>query len=107
MGTEKEHNGEKGRTTVAQTPTNLTIGMLVFPKMTQLDFTGPFEVFARIPETKIHVLWKRIEPVTSDTGLAILPTTTLADCPELDLICIPGGPGQIAVMDDEQILTFV
>jgi cyclohexyl-isocyanide hydratase len=81
--------------------------MLIFPKMTQLDFTGPFEVFARIPETKIHVLWKRIEPVTSDTGLAILPTTTLDDCPELDLICIPGGPGQIAIMDDEQIITFV
>ncbi|HEV8711548.1 MAG TPA: DJ-1/PfpI family protein [Candidatus Binatia bacterium] len=81
--------------------------MLIFPKMTQLDFTGPFEVFARIPETKVHVLWKRIEPVSSDTGLAILPTTTLADCPELDLICIPGGPGQVAMMDDEQIITFV
>ncbi len=39
-----------------QTPSNFTIGMLIFPKMTQLDFTGPFEVFARIPETKVHVL---------------------------------------------------
>jgi cyclohexyl-isocyanide hydratase len=81
--------------------------MLIFPKMTQLDFTGPFEVFARIPETKVHVLWRRIEPVVSDTGLAILPTTTLGDCPDLDLICIPGGPGQVALMDDEQILAFV
>ena len=89
------------------TPASFTIGMLIFPRMTQLDFTGPFEVFARVPGAKVHVLWKRSEPVVSDTGLAILPTTTLDDCPDLDLICVPGGPGQIAVMDDEQILTFV
>jgi cyclohexyl-isocyanide hydratase len=90
-----------------QKPASFTIGFLIFPRMTQLDFTGPFEVFARIPDAKIHVLWKRIEPVTSDTGLAFLPTMTLDDCPALDLICIPGGPGQIALMDDEQIITFV
>ncbi len=92
---------------MTHTPAKFAIGLLIFPKMTQLDFTGPFEVFARIPETQVHVLWKTIEPVTSDTGLALLPTTTLDDCPDLDLICIPGGPGQIALMDDEQILTFV
>ncbi len=84
-----------------------TIGMLIFPRMTQLDFTGPFEVFARIPNVKVHVLWKQLEPITSDRGLTIMPTTTLDDCPDLDLICIPGGPGQIALMDDEQIVTFV
>jgi cyclohexyl-isocyanide hydratase len=92
---------------VSQVTSKFTIGMLIFPRMTQLDFTGPFEVFARIPNVKIHVLWKQIEPVTSDRGLAIMPTTTLDDCPDLDLICIPGGPGQIALMDDEQIVTFV
>jgi len=86
---------------------NFTIGMLIFPRMTQLDFTGPFEVLARIPETTIHVLWKKIEPVVSDTGLTVLPTTTLSDCPGLDLICVPGGPGQIALMDDAEVLTFV
>jgi len=81
--------------------------MLIFPRVTQLDFTGPFEVFARTPGVKAHVLWKTLEPVVSDTGLAVLPTTMLKDCPTLDLICIPGGPGQIALMDDEQILDFV
>ena len=90
-----------------QQPVSFTIGLLIFPNVTQLDFTGPFEVFARIPGAKVHVLWKRIEPVTSDTGLTFLPTTTLDDCPELDVICIPGGPGQIVMMDDEQILAFV
>ena len=71
----------------------LQIGLLIFPRMTQLDMTGPFEVFARIPDVKVHLIWKRIEPVTSDSGMAILPTVTLDDCPPLDVICIPGGPG--------------
>jgi cyclohexyl-isocyanide hydratase len=97
----------KGDSAMPETPSSFTIGMLIFPRMTQLDFTGPFEVFARIPGVKVHVLWKLIEPVVSDTGLAILPTTTLDNCPDLGLICIPGGPGQIALMDDEKILAFV
>jgi cyclohexyl-isocyanide hydratase len=92
---------------VPQNTVEFTIGMLIFPRMTQLDFTGPFEVFARIPGAKVHVLWKELEPVTSDRGLAIMPTTTIEACPNLDLLCIPGGPGQIAMMDDERILSFV
>ena len=86
---------------------NLTIGMLAFPRMTQLDLTGPFETFARIPEAKVHLLWKRKEPVTSDTGLSLLPTMTFAECPSLDVLCVPGGPGQIDLMDDEEVIAFV
>ena len=86
---------------------SLTIGMLVFPRMTQLDLTGPFEVFARIPDAKVHLLWKRKEPMTSDAGLSLLPTLTLAECPPLDVVCIPGGPGQIDLMDDEEVIAFV
>jgi len=85
----------------------ISIGMLIFPKMTQLDFTGPFEALARVPNAQVHVLWKTKDPVTSDTGLTFLPTTTLTDCPPLDVICIPGGPGQIELMDDEEIIHFV
>src|SRR5512145_2583669 len=92
---------------MSESSSTFTIGMLIFPRMTQLDFTGPFEVFARIPGVKIHVLWKRLEPVTSDTGLSILPTLTLTECPALDLICIPGGPGQIDLMDDSEVISFV
>jgi cyclohexyl-isocyanide hydratase len=69
--------------------------------MTQLDFTGPFEVFARLPKEKIHVLWKTIEPVVSDTGLTLLPTTTLEDCPELDLSCIPCGVIRVMPVDKQ------
>ena len=81
--------------------------MLIFPRMTQLDFTGPFEALARLPNAQVHVVWKSKDPVTSDTGLSFLPTTTIAQCPPLDVICVPGGPGQIELMDDEEVIRFV
>jgi cyclohexyl-isocyanide hydratase len=85
----------------------IQIGMLIFPRMTQLDFTGPFEALARLPNAQVHVVWKTKDPVTSDTGLTFVPTTTIAECPPLDVICVPGGPGQIELMDDEEIVGFV
>ncbi|MGE0565955.1 MAG: DJ-1/PfpI family protein, partial [Pseudolabrys sp.] len=85
----------------------IQIGLLVFPRMTQLDMTGPFEVFARIPNATVHLVWKNKEPVACDTGLVLQPTATLADCPKLDVICIPGGPGQIDLMEDADVIEFV
>jgi len=83
------------------------IGLLLFPRLTQLDMTGPFEVFSRIPDAKVHLVWKTTEPVRSDTGLAMLPTTSFADCPQLDVLCVPGGPGVAALMEDEETLAFL
>ncbi len=85
----------------------LSFGLLLFPDMTQLDLTGPFEVFARIPGVTAHLLWKTLEPVRTDRGLAIVPTATLDHCPPLDLICVPGGPGQVALMEDGEVLDFL
>ena len=85
----------------------LEIGILFFPGMTQLDVTAPFEVFARLPNARVHLLWKQVEPIKSDVGLTVMPTTALADCPELDLFCVGGGPGQVALMDDEDVMAFV
>lgn len=85
----------------------IQIGLLLFPRLTQLDLTGPFEAFARVPNAKVHLIWKRIEPVISDVGLPILPTATLADCPDLDVICVPGGPGMNELLEDEEVLAFV
>ncbi len=62
-----------------------------FPKVTQLDFTGPLQVFSSVPGAKVHLIWKRIEPVPSDSVLTLTPTITFADCPQLDVICVPGG----------------
>ncbi|GAB4181854.1 MAG: DJ-1/PfpI family protein [Thalassobaculales bacterium] len=84
-----------------------SIGFLLFPGLTQLDLTGPYEVLARVPGATAHLIWKTRDPVASDRGLAIPPTATFADCPPLDLICVPGGPGQIELMDDAETLAFL
>lgn len=85
----------------------LQIGLLLFPDVTQLDLTGPWEVFARTPQFTCHLIWKDRQPVRSDRGLSILPTVTFADCPPLDVIFVPGGPGQIALMSDSETLDFL
>ena len=82
----------------------LNIGFLLFPRLTQLDLTGPYEVFSRLPGARVRLLWKTPEPVRADTGLGLLPDTTLADCPPLDLVCVPGGPGVAALMEDASSL---
>jgi cyclohexyl-isocyanide hydratase len=83
------------------------IGLLVFPSITQLDMTGPHEVFARMPGSEIHLIWKSLEPVTAHGGLRLVPTTTLQACPQLDLVCVPGGPGMNALLNDEVVLAFL
>ena len=85
----------------------LEIGLLFFPNMTQLDVTGPFEVLARLPGARVPLLWKRIEPITSDVGLTLMPTPAFGDCPDLDVLCVGGGPGQVALMDDPEVMAFV
>jgi cyclohexyl-isocyanide hydratase len=85
----------------------LQIGLLVFPKITQLDLTGPLQVFCGLPGASVHLIWKRIEPVTSDTVLTIMPTVTFADCPQLDVICVPGGAGTDDMVNDEEMLQFL
>ncbi len=84
-----------------------TIGMLVYPKMTQLDFSAPFEVFSRIPGASVSVIAKSLCPVTSDTGLAIIPTATFEGCSQLGMIFVPGGPGSVQVMNDQTVLEFL
>src|SRR5260370_18972685 len=85
----------------------LQIGLVLFPKVTQLDFTGPLQVFSSIPGAKVHLIWKRIEPVTSDSVMMLTPTVTFADCPQLDVICVPGGLGTDDMVNDEEMLAFL
>ncbi|BAT58010.1 isonitrile hydratase [Variibacter gotjawalensis] len=85
----------------------LKIGFVVFPKITQLDMTGPLQVFASLPERELHLVWKNKEPVVSDSVLAIPPTTTYDECPQLDVICVPGGSGADDLLNDEETLAFL
>jgi cyclohexyl-isocyanide hydratase len=83
------------------------IGFVLFPGMTQLDLTGPYEVLARLPGAAIHLVWKDPAPVRSDRGLAIVPTDIFEHCPAPDLICVPGGPGINELLTDDETLSFI
>jgi cyclohexyl-isocyanide hydratase len=83
------------------------IGMLIFPRLTQLDMTGPYEVLARLPDTKVELMARTLDPVTTDRGMQIVPTVTYATCPPLDVVMVPGGPGQQDLMEDEAALEFL
>ncbi len=83
------------------------IGLLLFPDITQLDMTGPYEVFTKFPGAEVHLVWKTLDPVTANGGMKIIPTITFAGCPQLDLVCVPGGPGMNALLNDEETLAFL
>ncbi len=83
------------------------IGLLIFPDITQLDLTGPYEVFTKFPDVEIHLIWKDLAPITAGGGLQMLPNTTFAQCPQLDLICVPGGAGMNALLNDLDVLDFI
>src|SRR3954447_3978080 len=85
----------------------LQIGLLVFPHVTQLDFTGPLQVFSSVPGAKLHLIWKTLDPVPSDSVLMLTPTMTFADCPQLDVICVPGGFGTDELVNDQETLDFL
>ena len=85
----------------------LHIGILIYPNVTQLDATGPAQVLARVPGAELHMIWKTRDPIPTDAGFSIVPNTTFADCPRLDVICVPGGGGQVALMTDPETLDFL
>ena len=82
------------------------VGMLMYPGLTLLDLIGPQTVLSH--SSNIHLLWTSLDPIVTDTGIAIAPNMTLRDCPEeLDVLFIPGGAGMIGVMGDPKVLDFV
>jgi len=83
------------------------IGFLLFPDVTQLDMTGPAQVLSRLPRAKVHLLWKTTEPVMTDVGFSINPTTAFADCPTLDVLCVPGGYGIGEQLNDADTMAFL
>ena len=87
--------------------TNLQIGSLIFPEIDQSDLTGPFEVLSRIPGATYHVIAKKKAPLRDACGLILTPEKAFSEVDRLDLLHIPGGPGQEALMDDEETLSFI
>lgn len=83
------------------------IGFVLFPGITQLDFTGPLQVLHRLPGARVHFAAKTLDPLPSDCGLDLVPNTTFDACPQLDLICVPGGFGVDDAMRDHAVTGFV
>lgn len=84
----------------------LQIAMLIYPGMTLLDMVGPQAVFGHHADT--HLAWKSMDPVPTDTGVTVLPTTSFDDCPkELDVLFVPGGFGTWDAMADDAVLDFL
>jgi cyclohexyl-isocyanide hydratase len=84
------------------------VGFVIFPDVTQLDFTGPLQVLSGLSQSAIHIVAKSISPVLSDCRLGLVPTHTFANCPPLDLICIPGGSEGVAgILNDRETIAFV
>jgi cyclohexyl-isocyanide hydratase len=87
--------------------THLQIGLLLFEGLDQIDLTGPFAVLSRMPNATCRVFAKTAAPARDARGLRLLPDAALADAPQLDLLHVPGGPGQEAVMNDEEVLAWI
>src|ERR1700692_4334867 len=86
---------------------HLNIGSLLFENLDQIDLTGPFEVLSRLPNASHRIYAKSIAPVRDVMGLRIMQGATLAEAPQLDILHVPGGPGQQALMEDEEILGWL
>lgn len=86
---------------------HLHIGIMIYPRLDQIDFTGPFEVLSRVPDATIHVVAKEKTPLRDIKGLILTPELALDEAPAFDVLVVPGGPGQEALMEDETTLEFV
>lgn len=85
----------------------LHIAFLLFPDVTQLDLTGPAQVLSRLGDVKLDLVAKTREPVQTDAQFALLPTATFAEVQSTDILCVPGGFGTIAAMEDPETLAWL
>lgn len=90
----------------------ITIGILLFPQVEELDFVGPFEVLSYVNKllpdsTRVLLLAESLEPLTAFNGMRVLPDVALKECPALDVLVVPGGQGRLTAMKDAAVLDFI
>jgi cyclohexyl-isocyanide hydratase len=83
------------------------VAILLYPNITQLDFTAPLEFLSKVPGVDIGLYWKSLRPITSAGGLEFTPTASFDEMDSIDLLLVPGGPGQVDLMADEEVLEFL
>ncbi len=86
---------------------HLQIGSLLFERLDQIDLTGPFEVLSRIPNSTYRIYAQSLEAVRDVRGMRLTPDATLEDAPPLDVLHVPGGFGQEALMENEKVLAWI
>jgi cyclohexyl-isocyanide hydratase len=86
---------------------HLKIGAIIFPQMDQMDLTGPFAVLSRLPDSTFQIVWKEMTTVRDGQGFILTPETTFSGSPQFDVLVVPGGFGQHALMEDETVLAFI
>jgi cyclohexyl-isocyanide hydratase len=85
----------------------MIIGMVVFPNLTQLDLTGPYEVFGRLLTTKVLLIAESLQPIKSDNGLLLTPDTSFDSSPQVDILFVPGGRGIFEAMQNQKLISFL
>lgn len=90
-----------------QKQSSVKIGMMLFPNLTQLGFTAPYEVFSHLPNTQIYRLAPTLDPVYSDSGFPLIPNSSFEKSPHLDVLFVPGGLGVTSKLEDSQFLQFL
>jgi cyclohexyl-isocyanide hydratase len=88
-------------------PRKLKAGFLLFPGVTQLDFTGPYEVLGRLLELEIYTIAEEAGPVVSELGLVLMAEHDFSSTPQLDIICVPGGPGTLEAGARPGVIAFL
>lgn len=86
---------------------DIVVGMVLFPRLNQLDLTGPYEVFSRMPGARVRLLAATMDPVKSEWGLTIAPDAAFAEAGQVDILCVPGGWGVNEQLEDEPFLAFL
>ena len=81
--------------------------MVVFPNLTQLDLTGPYEVFGRLLTTKVLLIAESLQPIKSDNGLLLTPDTSFDSSPQVDILFVPGGRGIFEAMQNQKLISFL
>ena len=85
----------------------MIIGMVLYPRLTLLDLAGPYEVFSRIPNTRVRLMAASLDPIRTDQGMEVLPDTPFEEAPQSEVLFVPGGPGQYYRMEDKSFLDFL
>ncbi len=93
--------------TSTESSTAFSVGLVLFEGVTQLDLTGPYEVLARMPNTRVHLIAESLAPVRTEWGLTITPDASFDSATPIDLLCVPGGWGVDAQLENAQLLTFL